>query len=50
MFHNPVPSLEVTTYSVHINAGAHTTFASGSHFEGISPHTALEQDFQQLYP
>jgi hypothetical protein len=49
MFHNLVPSLEVTTYSVHVDADAHTTFTSGSPFGGISPE-ALEQDFQQLYP
>jgi hypothetical protein len=39
MFHNSVPSMEVTTYSVHIDSGAHTTFTSGSPFGGISPHT-----------
>ena len=50
MFHDSVPSLEVTTYSVHINAGTHTTFTSGPPFGGISPHTAFERDFQQLYP
>ncbi len=50
MFHNSVSLLEVATYSVHIDAGAHTTFTSGSPFGGISPHTALERDFQQLYP
>ncbi len=50
MFHNLVPSEEVTSYSVHINACAHTTFASGSPLGDISPHTALEREFQQLYP
>ena len=50
MFHNSVPSIEVTTYSVHIDAGAHTTFTSGSPFGGISPHTDFERDVQRLYP
>jgi hypothetical protein len=50
MFQNLVPSEEVTTYSVHIDACVHTTFASGSPLGDISPHTALERDFQQLYP
>lgn len=50
MFHNSVTSMEVTTYSVHIDAGAHTTFTSGSPFGGISPHTEFERDFQRLYP
>ena len=26
LFHNPLPSFDVPTYSVHIDAGAHTTF------------------------
>ncbi len=50
MFHNLVPSEEVTTYSVHIDACAHTTFASGSPLGEISPHAASEREFQQLYP
>jgi hypothetical protein len=50
MFHNSVPSLEVTTYSVHINACTHTTFNSGSPSKDMSPHHASENDFQQLYP
>ncbi len=50
MFHNLVPSEEVTTYSMHIDPCAHTTFASGSPLGDISPHTALEREFQQLYP
>ncbi len=50
MFHNLVPLLEVTTYSVHINACAHTTFNGGSPSDDMSPHHASENDFQQLYP
>jgi hypothetical protein len=50
MFQNLVPSEEITTYSVHIDAGAHTIFASGSPLGDISPLTALEREFQQLYP
>ncbi len=50
MFHNSVPLLEVTTYSVHIDACAHTTFTSSFPSGDISPHTALEPNFQQLYP
>jgi hypothetical protein len=50
MFQNLVPSEEITTYSVHIDAGTHTIFASGSPLGDVSPLTALEQEFQQLYP
>jgi hypothetical protein len=50
MFHNLVPSLEVTTYSVHINTCTHTTFNNGSPSGDMSPHSESETDFKQLYP
>ncbi len=49
MFRNSMPSLEVTTYSVPIDACAHTTFNNGSPSRDMSPHFESETDFKQLY-
>jgi hypothetical protein len=50
MFENLVPPEDITTYSVHIDACAHTIFASGYPVGDVLLLTALAQDFQQLYP
>jgi hypothetical protein len=50
MFKNLAPPEDITTYSVHIDACAHTISTSGYPVGDVLLLTALAQEFQRLYP
>jgi len=52
MFHNPIPSVEIPTYSVHVDACAHTTFRNSalSRDASFHLHNASKSEYRQLYP
>ena len=50
MFHNSPPSVEVATYSVHVDSCAHTTYHNSSLTGDMSMHLNSETEYKQLYP
>jgi hypothetical protein len=50
MFHNSPPSVEVATYSVHVDSCAHTTYHDSSLTGDMSMHLNSETEYKQLYP
>jgi hypothetical protein len=50
MFHNSIPLVEVATYSVHVDACAHTIFNDSSLLGNMSLHVDSETEYTQLYP
>ncbi len=49
MFHDPIPLVEVPTYSAHTNTCTHTTFHDKSLSFDISSHFDSESEYKQLY-
>ncbi len=50
MFHDPIPLVEVLTFSVHVNACTHTMFHETSLLHDFSSHFDSESECKQLYP
>jgi hypothetical protein len=52
MFHNPIPSVEIPTYSIHVDACAHTTVQHSALSRDASFHllNVSQSEHRQLYP
>jgi hypothetical protein len=52
MFHNPIPLVEIPTYSIHVDACAHTTFHDAAISRDASSHlhNISKLEYRQLYP